>query len=58
MIAGIIDEIQIVEIINEKLGIKPQEKLSGGIIVKSIILNAIQLDRLFAGSFSVSKGFM
>ncbi len=41
IIAGIIDEIQIVEIINEKLGIKPQEKLSGGIIVKSIILNAM-----------------
>ena len=41
IIAGIIDEIGIVEIINEKLGIKPQEKLSGGIIVKSIILNAM-----------------
>ncbi len=28
LIAGIIDEIGIVEIINEELGIKPQEKRS------------------------------
>ena len=41
IIAGIIDEIGIVEIINEQLGIKPQEKLSNRIIVKSIILNAM-----------------
>jgi len=41
IIAGIIDEIGIVEIINEQLGIKPQEKLSSGIIIKSIILNAM-----------------
>ena len=41
IIAGIIDEIGIVEIINEQLGIKPQEKLNSGIIVKSLILNAM-----------------
>ena len=41
IIAGIIDEIGIVEIINKELGIKRQEKLSCGIIVKSIILNAL-----------------
>ena len=41
IIVGIIDEIGIVEIINEQLGIKPQEKLNSGIIVKSIILNAM-----------------
>ena len=41
IIAGIIDEIGIVEIINEQLGIKPQEKLNSGILVKSIILNAL-----------------
>jgi len=41
IIAGIIDEIGIVKIINEQLGIKPQEKLNNGIIVKSIILNAL-----------------
>ena len=38
IIAGIIDEIGIVDIINEKLRIHSQEKLSSGIIVKSIIL--------------------
>ncbi len=41
IIAGIIDEIGIVEIINEQLEIKAQEKLNSGIIVKSIILNAM-----------------
>ncbi len=41
IIAGIIDEIGLVEIINEQLGIQPQEKLNNGIIVKSIILNAL-----------------
>ncbi len=41
IIAGIIDEIGIVEIINKQLGIHSQEKLSSGIIVKSIILNAL-----------------
>ena len=41
IIAGIIDEIGIVEIINKELGIQSQEKLSSGIIVKSIILNAM-----------------
>ena len=41
IIAGIIDEIGIVEIINEQLSIKPQEKLSAGIIIKGIIVNAM-----------------
>ena len=41
IIAGIIDEIGIVDIINEQLGIHPEEKLSCGIIVESIILNAM-----------------
>ena len=41
IIAGIIDEIGIVEIINQQLGVRPQEKLNSGIIVKSIILNAL-----------------
>ena len=41
IIAGIIDEIGIVDIINEQLGIKSQEKLNSGLIVKSIILNAM-----------------
>ncbi len=41
IIAGLIDEIGIVEIINQQLGVRPQEKLTSGIIVKSIILNAL-----------------
>ena len=41
IIAGIIDEIGIVEIINDRLGVKPQEKVSTGIIVKGIIINAM-----------------
>ena len=41
LIAGIIDEIGIVEIINKELGIKPQEKLNSGQIVKAIIINAM-----------------
>ena len=41
IIAGIIDEIGIVEIINKQLGVQPQEKLNNGVIVKSIILNAM-----------------
>ena len=41
IIAGLIDEIGIVEIINEQLGVRTQEKLTSGIIVKSIILNAL-----------------
>lgn len=41
IIAGIIDEIGIVEIINDWLDVKPQEKLSAGIIVKGIIINAM-----------------
>ncbi len=41
ILAGIIDEIGIVEIINQQLGVRPQEKLTSGIIVKSIILNAL-----------------
>ncbi len=41
IIAGIIDKIGIVEIINEQLGVQPQEKLNSGIIVKSIISNAM-----------------
>ncbi len=41
IIAGIIDEIGIVDIINEQLGIKAQERLNSGLIVKGIILNAM-----------------
>ena len=41
IIAGIIDEIGIVEIVNEQLGKKPQEIVSSGVIIKAIILNGL-----------------
>lgn len=41
IIAGIIDEIGIVEIIDQELGIHPQEKVSAGQVVKAMILNCM-----------------
>ena len=41
IIAGLIDEIRIVEIINEKLGIDTREKISSGQVVKGMILNGL-----------------
>ena len=39
IIAGIVDEIGIVEIINRLLGTHPQESVSAGHVVKALILN-------------------
>ena len=41
IIAGIIDEIEIVEIINEQLGTDKKEIVNPGIIIKAIILNGL-----------------
>ncbi|MHC5914122.1 MAG: IS1634 family transposase [Nostoc sp.] len=41
IVAGLIDEIGIVEIINDKLGIDPREKITGGILVKAILINGL-----------------
>ena len=41
VIAGIVDEIGIVEIINRLLGTHPLEKISGGHVVKAMILNCL-----------------
>lgn len=41
LIAGIIDELGIVETINEQVGIQPGEIVSAGLIVKAIILNGL-----------------
>jgi transposase len=41
IVAGLIDEIGIVETINSKLGIDPREKISAGILVKAILLNGL-----------------
>jgi len=41
IVAGIIDEIGIVEYINEKIGRSSREKVSAGIMVKAMILNGL-----------------
>ena len=41
IVAGLIDEIGIVKIINNKLGIDVREKISAGIVVKSILINGL-----------------
>ena len=41
IIAGIVDEIGIVEIIDRELGSHPQEKVSAGQVVKAMILNCM-----------------
>lgn len=41
IVAGLIDEIGIVEIINSKLGIDLREKISAGTVVKAILINGL-----------------
>ena len=41
IVAGLIDEIEIVEIINYKLGIDCREKIASGILVKAILINGL-----------------
>ena len=41
LVAGIIDEMGLVEIINEEVGTHPQEKLSVDTIVKAMVLNCL-----------------
>lgn len=41
IIAGIVDDIGIVEIIDQELGTHPQEKVSAGQVVKAMILNCM-----------------
>lgn len=41
IVAGLIDEIGIVETINSKLGIDSREKISAGILVKAILINGL-----------------
>ena len=43
LVAGIIDEIGIEEIINRRLGQHSSEKISAGQVVKAMILNALGL---------------
>lgn len=41
IVAGLIDEIGIVEILNQRLGIDPREKVSTGVIVKAMLVNGL-----------------
>jgi transposase len=41
IIAGIVDQIGLVEIVNEEIGENSQEKISAGIVVKAMILNGL-----------------
>lgn len=41
IVAGLIDEIGIVEIINSQLGIDPREKMTAGKLVKAILINGL-----------------
>ena len=41
IVAGLIDEIGIVEIINEKLGIDCREKVTSGQVIKALLLNSL-----------------
>jgi transposase len=41
IVAGIIDEIGIVNIINQKLGIDSREKITSGQVVKALVLNGL-----------------
>jgi transposase len=41
IVAGLIDEIGMVELLNERLGTDPREKVSTGIAVKAMLLNGL-----------------
>jgi transposase len=43
IVAGLIDEIGIVEVINEKLGVDKREKISSGQVLKAMILNGLEM---------------
>ena len=41
IVAGLIDEIGIVEIINQKLGVDSREKITSGTVIKALIINGL-----------------
>lgn len=43
IVAGIVDSIGILEIINNLLGSEPEEKVSAGQVVKAMILNGLSM---------------
>ena len=44
IVAGLIDEIGIVEVINQKLGVDNREKITAGQVIKALILMSIFRD--------------
>lgn len=43
IVAGLVDELEIVELINQQLGEDPRERVSAGVVVKAMILNGLGL---------------
>jgi len=43
IVAGIIDQMGLVELLNQEIGIHPQEIISAGVAVKAMILNGLAL---------------
>lgn len=43
IVAGLVDELKIVEQINQHLGVDPREQISPGIAVKAMLLNGLGL---------------
>jgi transposase len=41
IIAGLVDELEIVELVNQQLGEDPRERVSAGVVVKAMILNGL-----------------
>jgi hypothetical protein len=41
IVAGLIDEMGPVELLNKRLGIDPREKVSTGVVVKAMLLNGL-----------------
>ena len=41
IVAGLIDQIGIVELINQKLGVDNREKITTGKVIKALILNGL-----------------
>ena len=41
IVTGLIDEIGIVEVINQKLGVDNREKITAGQVIKALILNSL-----------------
>lgn len=41
IVAGLVDELGLVEYLNERIGVDPRETVSIGVVVKAMILNGL-----------------